>query len=67
MGFLIELLASIGGSIAKLLLGRWLNKDPEKEALKNAIEKQNADEKILAGPPRSKSDVLGSMRSDEIH
>jgi hypothetical protein len=62
MGFILELLAAAGGSIIKLLLGRWLNRDPEKERLDAEIKEKDAEIDRLQAPARSKQEIIDSLR-----
>jgi hypothetical protein len=50
--------------LCKGLVGRWANKDPEKERLQHELIKSKEAQAILMEPKRSKSDVLDSMSRD---
>ena len=57
MSFITSILSTVGSVLFKALINRWLDKDPEKEQLKNAIKAKQHEIQVISAPPRDESVV----------
>ena len=57
MSVLLQILTTLGGVFFKSLLSRWLDKDPEKEQLKNAFKAKQKEIDVMSAPARDESAV----------
>lgn len=62
MSPLTSIIVTIATGLIRVLLGRWLEKDPEKERLKHALKAKKKEVDIMSAPPRDESVVDDLLR-----